>query len=126
MPQEAERPLPGCIIMSDGRFKFSTEQQQAAFVHRSAGAVLPYWEAARVANSFYAKQHGCEQVKVAAGLDSQCHVLKLPIASTPELNSAVHMMRNAAPQTRLLLNAVCAHELQSTAAHQLLQRPWRL
>jgi len=45
--------------MSDGRFKFSTEQQQAAFVHRQAGAVLPYYEAARVANSFYAKQHGC-------------------------------------------------------------------
>ena len=53
------RPLPGCIVMSDGRFKFSTEQQQAAFVHRQAGAVLPYYEAARVANSFYAKQHGC-------------------------------------------------------------------
>ena len=44
--------------MSDGRFKFSTEQQQAAFVHRQAGAVLPYYEAARIANSFYAKQHG--------------------------------------------------------------------
>ena len=52
------RPLPGCIVMSDGRFKFSTQQQQAAFVHRQAGAVLPYYEAARVANSFYAKQHG--------------------------------------------------------------------
>ena len=57
--QKAERPLPGCIIMSDGRFRNSTEEQHEAFANRSAGDELPYWEAGRVANSFYARQHGC-------------------------------------------------------------------
>ena len=45
--------------MTDGRFEMSEEQQHAAFVNLSAGAMLPFYEAARVANSFYAKQHGC-------------------------------------------------------------------
>ena len=52
------RELPGCIIMTDGRFSLSTEEQEALFVNRSAGEWLPYHEAARVANSFYARQHG--------------------------------------------------------------------
>ncbi len=62
--QEAERPLPGCVVMSDGRFQLSTEQQHEAFENRSAREEVPFWEAARVANSFYAKQHGCGQVGV--------------------------------------------------------------
>ncbi len=62
--QETKRPLPGCIVMSDGRFQLSTEQQHEAFANRSVGEELEFWEAARVANSFYARQHGCGRVGV--------------------------------------------------------------
>ncbi len=61
--------------MSDGRFTLSTEEQQAIFANRSAGEWLPYYEASRVANSFYAKQHGCWKLMFDVWLVSLTHAM---------------------------------------------------